>query len=283
MLTDPQRALLEHPERWQLVASSLDLPRSPTPPAERRRWYRRYRWAHSHAELVFGLEGETVYGLGDAFYPIGPGTVIAFAPMEPHQNGYPPFESDLEHLWISLMPNHFTARVVRMRQGRMTAMAVGPEVYEWNDPRRLLDSPPDHPARSPDAWRAFRLRRLAMDLILTILEHEIPFSEKADTGAGQGRLVLSIQQHLQKTAGRGDSLDSLSRIAGYSRFHFLRMFRREAGCTVHAYVDRCRRRRVHERMAEGWSQKAIAVELGFATPQSFSRWHRAQVRKGSRL
>ncbi len=246
------------------------------PSPERVHWYRRNCWSHSHAELLIGLEGTTVYGLGDRFQLVRPGTVMAFAAMEPHQSGYPPFEPDLAHLWISLMKDHFTARIVRLHQGRMTSSAIGPGVFEWTNPGWLLETSPGHPPPVPSELKAFRLRRLAMDLVLVILEQDTLPATAPDSGNDQRRLIESIQQHLRQTAGRGDSLDSLARIAGYSRFHFLRLFHRETGYTVHTYVDRCRRHRVRELIASGWSRKAIAAELGFATPQSFSRWYRTR-------
>ncbi len=268
--------ILLHPERWRIIISGMP-DEAVTVDVSRRIGYRRERRAHSHAELLFGLRGETVYGLGEAFYPVGPGTVMAFAPMELHQNGYPAFEPPVDHLWISLMHDGFTARRVRVRQGCMLSENVGASVYDalCLPPGEPLKSQADRKPEEPLELSLFRVRTLALNVVLALLDGDRRRgTTAADATQSRRRLIASIQRHLRRTAGRGDSLDSLARIAGYSRYHFHRIFQRETGQTVLAYINRCREQRVRECLARGETQKMIASELGFATPQAYSRWLR---------
>jgi len=77
----------------------------------------------------------------------------------------------------------------------------------------------------------------------------------------QARIIATIQRHLQETAGKGASLDSLCRAAGYSKFHFLRLFQRHTGETVKQYINGCRLRKVRELRAARRPQKEIAAAL----------------------
>lgn len=273
-----ENPVLIRPERWQVIVSGMPGTAASVSP-ERLRAYRRDRRAHSQAELMVALRGRTVYGLGEAFYPVNPGTVMAFAPMEVHQDGYPDDGPDVEHLWVSLMHEGFTVRRVRVRGGRMVSETVGDEVY---DALRLPPGTRWPAAGTPEAraeplpLRRFRARVLTESVILAAMDSERRGGRTGARGGDEARarLIASIRRHLRRTAGRGDSLASLARIAGYSRCHFLRLFHRETGETVQAYIDRCRLLRMKEGQARGESQKVIAAELGFASPQSFSRWRR---------
>ncbi len=269
-------ATLLHPESWCTIVSGMQM-RKATVSERRHRQYLHSRRSHSQAELMIALRGQTLYGLGETLYKVRPGTVMAFAPMEPHQNGYPPGTPDLDHLWVSLMRDGFVVRRVRLRQGRMLSAPVAGGVYDvLNLPlatRRSLDGT-DTPRDTPLELRRLCSHTLAACIVLTVLDAVHRQEPTRNAHAARADLIASIRRHLRQTAGRGDSLDSLARIAGYSRHHFLRLFHRETGETVQAYINRCRLRRMQEGLANGDSQKVIASELGFATPQAFSRWKR---------
>ncbi|HEX2943932.1 MAG TPA: Ada metal-binding domain-containing protein, partial [Rhodopila sp.] len=47
------------------------------------------------------------------------------------------------------------------------------------------------------------------------------------------------------------SLEALANRAGYSRFHFLRLFRDHTGLTPRSYAEGVRARRLHARLADG--------------------------------
>jgi transcriptional regulator GlxA family with amidase domain len=91
----------------------------------------------------------------------------------------------------------------------------------------------------------------------------------------QRNKMEAIRRHIQETGGVDASLDHLARVAGYSKFHFLRLFRQHTGRSVHECVNQSRLRKVEEQLADGLALKAIAVKLGFSCPAAFSRWYRA--------
>ena len=63
----------------------------------------------------------------------------------------------------------------------------------------------------------------------------------------------------------------MARRAGLSRFHFVRAFRRQFQTTPHRYLQELRIRRAQQLLAAGeLSVTDVCLEVGFASPQSFS-------------
>jgi AraC family transcriptional regulator of adaptative response/methylated-DNA-[protein]-cysteine methyltransferase len=61
------------------------------------------------------------------------------------------------------------------------------------------------------------------------------------------------------------SLEALAKRAGYSRFHFLRMFRDHTGLTPRSYAEGVRARRLHAALADGNRVVDAVAESGFGS------------------
>jgi AraC family transcriptional regulator of adaptative response/methylated-DNA-[protein]-cysteine methyltransferase len=61
------------------------------------------------------------------------------------------------------------------------------------------------------------------------------------------------------------SLDVLAKRSGYSRFHFLRMFRDHTGLTPRGYAEGVRARRLHSALADGGRVADAVAEAGFGS------------------
>lgn len=83
------------------------------------------------------------------------------------------------------------------------------------------------------------------------------------------RVIRYICSHLHEEL----SLDHLSEVAGFSKFHFHRQFTCYAGCTVAHFVRLTRLRRASYQLvfARERSIIDIALDAGFSAPESFSR------------
>ena len=244
--------------------------------ARHRAWSRRHGHAHSAAELLIALQGTTVSGSSNGPIRTEPGTLVVFAPGEWHDVGYPPWTPEIEHLWIRVVPNRSFAHWVAVRDGRMRSLgpsrvlestATGVDLF------RVLEL-----LRGPMAPRSAALRRgalvAAVTTGLTCLATEALAVNPSVTRHADR--LDAICRHLDETAGRGASAESLARLAGLSTFHFVRLFRRHAGQTLLGYINRARQARVRELRARGEPCKVIAEELGFSCPASFSRWRQSR-------
>ena len=97
---------------------------------------------------------------------------------------------------------------------------------------------------------------------------------------GHGASARSIdKQRCVETAGWIEArsaeevtLDAAAAFAGFSPFHFLRLFRRVTGVTPHQYLVQCRLRRAARLLAEpGRSITDIAYDVGFGDLSNFVR------------
>ena len=83
------------------------------------------------------------------------------------------------------------------------------------------------------------------------------------------RVLDHIDQHL------GDDLDleTMSRVAAFSKFHFHRQFMATFGLSVHRYVQLARMKRASHQLAHGDAQSVtdIAMDAGYDAPDAFAR------------
>jgi len=80
-----------------------------------------------------------------------------------------------------------------------------------------------------------------------------------------------IEEHVEDSQDTSLSIGLLAELCGISSGHLMRAFKQTTGETVHAYVERVRLAKAHRLLCEtALPLKAIAAELGFSTPSSFS-------------
>lgn len=266
-------AILCHPERWRLIASQCPPDVPPVADAAHRIWMVKNTHRHAHQEVVLFLRGEGRYGFQGEVYPCAPGTALFLDAFEEHDLNYPPWAADGEHLWIAVTREHAIARLLSVRNGR----AVQPDHWHY-----LLGQPAPADVVAPHtaALRRFLVLSRVVALVAALVTEGYRDPADESLEMAQRRLMATICRHIADTAGKGANLDHLARLAGYSKFHFLRIFKQHTGQSVHAYIDACRVRSVTAMLHAGYSKKAIAAALGFSCPAAFSRWHRKQQGSG---
>jgi len=272
--TEPDLAVLTDPYRWRLAGPTFaGTPAAPSP--RYRRWMRRHQHAHPYAEAMIALAGQTVYGIEARIYPCRTGSVFVFDPDRPHDMGYSPWTTSVRHLWISFIQDKVMARIVAIRAGRMRSGGNLQCLIEMDDKalKRQETCRTSEP-KLPQPFIRLRCWATLVNIVAALVEegYRHPQNDQRDTIEKQK--IDAICRQIMETGGAGASLDHLSQLAGYSKFHFLRLFRRHTGRTVHAYVNQARRRKVAALRLRGLAFKAISAELGFSCPAAFSRWYR---------
>src|SRR4051812_16814781 len=83
------------------------------------------------------------------------------------------------------------------------------------------------------------------------------------------RVLDHVDQHLD---GELD-LETVSRVAAFSKFHFHRQFMATFGLSVHRYVQLARLKRASHRLASKDAQSVpeVAMEAGYDAPDAFAR------------
>lgn len=112
---------------------------------------------------------------------------------------------------------------------------------------------------------------LEVDLIRH-LRRDTPLKPQTSARGGLSPYQLRIvDDHIRSWSGDTLTAESLARLVGLSRGHFMRAFRQSTGHTVHDHVERLRIDRAKHLLAQAdVPLKQIASQLGFATPSSFS-------------
>ena len=85
----------------------------------------------------------------------------------------------------------------------------------------------------------------------------------------------ACRELVAKRLGERLSLGAIASAVGVSQFHLARLFRRDAGMTLHRYIHELRLRASLERVADGEDLARVAVDLGYATHSHFTSHFRS--------
>jgi len=97
------------------------------------------------------------------------------------------------------------------------------------------------------------------------------------TETGHRRRMLRVLAHIQENLDEALNLEALAAVAGYSPFHFHRVFLGMTGETVGAHIRRLRLARAAHRLEfAAASVTEIALEAGYEAPEAFTRAFKAQ-------
>lgn len=272
--------LLLSPERWRLIGEGLDpeAPRASDP--AHRRWAARHTHGHANREILFVLKGRRTLGVAGKQYAVRPGVVVLFDHMTPHDLGYPADRVRGEHLWIVFVQDRCIMRLIEVGSGPNGHRQKWTLLWSLRDlGLASLDDLFPRPAEGL-LRRAARVRCAAGVALLTaaLVRRALQPETPAEPESFQHDVIAAIQRHIRENAGRGCRLESLARIAGYSKYHFLRIFRRQAGLPLRRYVDQCRDETYRRMSASGARLKTISAALGFAHPSAFTRWRKRMER-----
>jgi AraC-like DNA-binding protein len=270
-------AILASPGRWRLVGSALPVEDPPVRHAAYARWAAAHRDRHGHREILVCLEGETYEHFAGRDYRCRPGSVFFFDAGETHAAHYPRDGSSFTHLWIMVLEDHVIANLYRQRGGRSAEQRRLPLVLSRDECESLVRC--WDRVRQPPPWMTVPLRRTALiaalySVVYRAVDHWLGVPEGDDGARRRRELVAAIQRHIETHLEGALDLETLARLAGYSKYHFTRLFRECSGQTVHAYLDGCRRRRAASLLRQGARGKEIAAALGFASAAAFYNWRR---------
>jgi AraC-like DNA-binding protein len=268
-------------DTWTVVSSAFPSECPPTPDARHQAWMADNTHSHPHREILLAFDGGSAQGFAGRVFARRRGSIFLLDSGEDHDAFYPPWMPPARHLWLTLMPQHFVARLIRV--GGTGGDAIG----EWSAliPREAagegsaLFPTGARESQRPELVRARTRGALAL-LFCGLAEEGYASPTREETADFQRSIIYTIRDHIRETAGRGASLDNLACISGYSKYHLLRLFRHYTGQSVHEYVDQCRMTRVEEMRAQGRQMKEIASALGFSCPSAFSRWCRQRSAAG---
>lgn len=262
------------PEHWRIISSLFDPDVSPVHNKAHLAWMGAHIDRHPAREILFALKGEGVYGFRNKVYPCHPGSIFLFDAYEPHDNYYPRGCPKMLHLWLHILEHDVVARFLQIEDGKIEILQ-GRLVFSGDDAMRLLGRTWTDLTNQPALPAPFKRTKLIAALasaLLRVAEKGFETVAEEPEEAFQAQVIRSIQGHIARTAGRDVPLAEAARLAGYSKFHFLRMFKKETGQTFHEFVNLCRLKQLRLMLDNHETKAEIARTLGFSHSSALLRW-----------
>ena len=116
------------------------------------------------------------------------------------------------------------------------------------------------------------LVQFLVELTRGMLAHELQDAKPAACDEKIAAILQYLAEHLTEPV----SIDSLSAAFYISKYHMMRRFREQTGCTIHAYLVSKRLMLAREKILAGAPVLEACYESGFGDYSTFSRAYRRQ-------
>jgi len=209
-------------------------------------------WLHETVDFCAVLGGSADFAYRRRTFTVGPGDVTIFTPGETHRDRriHAPGSVRVVMIPPALLPR-----------------PVEPYAVCFPDPALYAAIVALHDAVAAGA-PALAQESLLGELLARAEAH-------VDRAAGETALVpLAVRRAKDLIRARYHeslSLDELAEVAGISKFHLVRVFKRETGMPPHAFLNLVRVYRARALLAAGQPSAAVAVEVGFVDQSHLNR------------
>lgn len=228
-------------------------------------WHAAHDNRHFRREAMLVLTGSTLQKLEGKFYMCMPGDLFLIDRNEHHSDRYDPESAGL-HVWLYILSESVICNIYQTGGGKYSIVrsCVYNSAQETRELHKLWDR---IGKKAPEdiAELTARLRLLFCGLYRKLMYPE-------NRSAPEDSMEI-IRQYLAENCGRDSSMAQLSRIAGCSRQHLMRQFKKRFKCTVGEYIDQVRLEKSGE-LAGRATVKEIADILGFDSASAFCHWRR---------
>ena len=272
-MTHPEHAEVPRLTRreWDGVLAALrwaDAGATEEPSAARARWMRQNTHAHEYSEIVVSLSGAHDYGIGGEVVPLSPGQAALIPVGVPHDAWYGRHHAACEDFWLHLLP-HGTATLnfISHRPGRDLVFEPVPGIVpqfqeEFRRAVSLLGS--------FSAGNRGKAAQFLMYLLHELFEclRETDFDSRVDGGSS---VIADVKLYAVKHLTDSLTLNDLAKAAGYSPFHFHRMFLESEGITPRAFVEAQRLKKACGLLKSGLSITSAAMDSGFSSSAQFAQ------------
>lgn len=237
--------------------------------------FRRHRYApHTHDTYVVGvvLVGCDVYTLRGQRRLAGAGTLTLIDPGEVHDGA--PLEDGYAYRMTYPAPSLLADLAAELGLGQGAPHFPEPVVEDTQAAAALLRA---HRNLEEGRDRLAADEALLQAMALILERHGDFHRSKPDVLAASPGAVGRVRDFLDAHFDTTTDLAELAAIAGLSRHHLLRLFRRETGLTPQAYQADCRVRAARRLLAEGMAPVDVALACGFCDQSHLSRAFKRRI------
>lgn len=225
---------------------------------------------HAHDEHSFGvtLRGRQDFFSGGEFHRSSPGHVIQFNPGEVH-DGCSGGKEPLNYVMVYIHPRHLEPLIAdaagichasdfQVNETLMHDLVLRQSILELV---RLITNKVG--SRIEQEHTLYRIATRVSQRAGQVEPNSI--SRRIDA------LLLQAKDYIHSHASRDLALEDISKAANLSKYHFLRLFRRQFGITPHQYVLNCRINAARVELDAGGSLNDVTFRYGFADLSHFNR------------
>ncbi len=127
-------------------------------------------------------------------------------------------------------------------------------------------------AKDDELFGAQLLRGTLLVQLLVLINRIMLSDNGPEDGADSGGKIAPALSYINENLTSQLSIDDMAALCYLSRYHFMRLFKAQTGCTVHNYIRQKRLVLAARLIREGMSASAAAAECGFS---DYSAFHRA--------
>jgi AraC family transcriptional regulator len=125
--------------------------------------------------------------------------------------------------------------------------------------------------------RSDSFEEIALELAGAVIQTTSPAPRNAPASPREPGAIARVLRQLESRIAEPIELGEMARLAGFSRFHFLRTFRSATGVTPHQWLLRARLRDAARRLATSRDPVTeIALDVGFEDLSNFIRSFRGE-------
>ncbi len=168
-----------------------------------------------------------------------------------------------EYDWLIFngpLAERFVTRITAAHGGRRTFQPAAPEAVERELRQLLLQF------QAPGGPDEAEISQVVQRLLIRLLEENA-----RPSGAQDGDpLVRDAIRYIDEHYAQDLSVEDVAASVGLSYSHLSRRFKARTGCSIHAYITRCRIRKAQQLLlGTDMPLKRIAVSIGYRSEASF--------------
>jgi AraC-like DNA-binding protein len=225
---------------------------------------------HNDYEILVGLEGVYPYYYNDVCYDCKPGSIFLISPMLEHESYYTEIPNSITHMWMFVNEQSLIVSISQTHNEKLKDIFRSKVAYEDYTPKlkiyEIWNSLINAKKITPQNLLQFKLA--ICHLFLAIIE-----SKQLSINEYQGEIMERTRNYIKTHFHQKIDIRHLARKMGYSKFHFMRLFKKYYTVTIQEYIDQQRLKKVECLLADKTTQKEMAHQLGFSSQSSFANWY----------
>lgn len=230
-------------------------------------WMGEHSHLHSYTEIVLCIVGEHFYGVGGKPIKLSPGSAVLIPKQVLHDSWYSEHHEPCVDFWAHLLPHgHVGLNFIEHRPGATLSVTS----VQVKDADFLADCQRACALLETKERSSRRTASFLFYLLHSLLE-KLSEGTIAKTAADENAVIEHIKKHIAENLADRLPLDELARVAGYSPFHFHRIFTGVEKVTPRNFIETRRVSLACKLIEDGQTITSAALDAGFSTCSQFDR------------